>query len=130
MKYNLEARAKTLKGTVTVGSREGYSGKEFEIDRVELELDNINVKLSGRGLRTIPCIITNGKLIGRSSGGSAKYAERVYRLEFSWSPRSPKMGKKEFNSILMDYATGLGCRLKQERVYIEFDGKTSVLKAR
>jgi len=132
MKYDLEARAKTQKGTVTVGSREGYAGKEFDLNRVEEAVDKANLSVRGQGFNPVPCIISQGRLIGRAgvSGGGNAYREGVYRLEFALSPRVPAMNKKNFYKLIVAYATEIGETLKQERVYVEFDGWTSVLKAR
>jgi hypothetical protein len=128
MIYRLEAMAETLKGIVTCGSREGYTGRSFGLPRVEKSLDETNVEVARRGLTPLPCIITSGKLVGRSEDGGARYTEGVYRLEFALSPRSKKMSKREFQSVLIAYAEGIGSKLKQERVYVEFGGKTSVIR--
>ncbi len=125
--YNQEARGASLKGIITCGAQAGYdSEKEFSLEKTIKFLTEINQKRGERKDITIPCIVKEGTLIGRS-GGSV-YRERVYQLEFSWSPRNSTIPPETFRDALFSYADELGQRMEQQRMYVEFDGGTYVLK--
>jgi len=125
--YNREAIASSLTGSITCGSRCGYEGtKRFSLEETLDFLDGINKTISDGGLQPIPCIVHEGVLVGRAS--TASYRETVFTMDFSWSPRAPEMEKNTFYKTLITYANRLGIEMKQERVYVKFDGKTEVLK--
>ncbi len=125
--YHQEARGPTLNGIITCGSQAGYeSGQEFSLEQTIGFLNEINGKRSERRETTIPCIVKEGTLIGRS--GDSDYRERVYQLEFSWSPRYTAIPKETFRDALLSYADELGQRMKQQRMYVEFEDETFVLK--
>ncbi len=125
--YNREAMAETLKGLVTCGARCGYDGsKEFTLEEIIDVLDDVNREIVDAGLQSIPCILREGVLIGRTS--TENYHEKVYSMEFSWSPRAKLLERTTFYNTLIEYANRIGQKMKQERVYLEFDGQTEVLK--
>jgi hypothetical protein len=118
-----------MTGTILVGSMVGYSGKTvFSIDDIAKLVHKLNKERAEESRPTIPCIISETILIGRS--GDARYEEKVFNLEFSISPRSPKVLEKTFAAILAEYADSLGSQLKQTRVYIKFKDRIAVLKAK
>ncbi len=122
-----EAAGPSLKGRVICGSEVGYAGgRRFSLEEVITHLSEISGELALAGYPAIPFIITEGALFGRSESGS--YQESVYTLNFSWSPRIPSPTPEEFSTALQAYAANLGSRLSQERVYVEFDGTTTILK--
>ncbi len=125
--YRLEAEINTLKGTIICGSREGYSGNiEHSLEEVLSIIDEINVGRVQRRLPISNIMINEVMLIGRS--GDAKYHEKVYKIELSWSPRAEPIKVDTFREVLHQYADELGVRLKQERVYLDFDGMTYAYK--
>src|SRR3989344_3329689 len=125
--YNREAIASSLTGSITCGSRCGYEGsKEFTLEETLDILDGINRNIGDTGLQPIPYIVREGVLVGRAS--TDIYREKVFTMDFSWSPRAPEMERNTFYETLIEYANILGTRMEQERVYVEFDGKTEVLK--
>ncbi len=125
--YHQEARGPTLKGIITCGARAGYDGgQEFNLEQTIGFLNDINGERSGRREITIPCIVKEGTLIGRWS--DSDYRERVYQLEFSWSPRYTAIPKETFRDALLSYADELGQRMEQQRMYVEFEDETFVLK--
>jgi len=116
-----------MRGTLTLGSMVGYSGKKvFTIKDIAKAIDEVNVCRTAKSQETIPCMVSESLLIGRT--GDAKYEETVFNLEFSISPRRPSMGKAKFYQVLLEYADSLGARLEQTRVYVEFKDETTVLK--
>jgi len=127
MDYFIEAERETLKGVVICGSNAGYEEiKQFSLEKLLSSLQEANHAISALGLNTIPCIVQEAALIGRST--NTPYRESVYLLNFSWSPRMPELDKAEFYKSLLQYASLIGRKLEQERVYIEFDGKTIILR--
>ena len=127
IRYSVEATTKSLMGSVTCGSRCGYDGeKEFTLGETLDIIDAINRAIGGAGLQPIPCVVHEGVLVGRAGGDGCR--EKVFTMDFKWSPRSAAMESDVFHKTLMEYATRLGERMKQERVYVEFDDKTEVLK--
>ncbi|MDP3882218.1 MAG: hypothetical protein Q8Q31_05065 [Nanoarchaeota archaeon] len=126
--YNIEASGVALKGIITCGSLEGYesTGASFTLENLLGFLDETNKEILEEGLKPIPCIIYQGTLVGRSNSG--QYREEVYTLDFSWSPRVGAPLKEVFLKTLMEYADRLGKKMKQTRIYVEFEGKTTVLK--
>jgi hypothetical protein len=123
MDYSIEARARTLSGRIILGAREGYDGdREFSLE----ELANF-LREANKEIESIPCIIAPGLLVGRS--GNSDYSERVFYLNFSQSPRTARpLLSKRFMDILIEYGNFLGNSMKQERVYIDFNGETIVLR--
>ena len=125
--YDVEACATTLKGTVTCGSSCGYGGgKEFTLEETLDILDGVNKEIVDDGFSPIPCILREGVLAGRAS--SESYREKVFSMNFSWSPRVAPMDKTIFYETLLKYANVLGQKMGQERMYLEFDNQTEVLK--
>jgi hypothetical protein len=125
--YDLEASGSSIKGAITCGSEEGYDGgRKFGLAQALGFLDEVNEELSTEGFSPIPCILTEGTLVGRSDSGL--YRETVYTLSFSWSPRVPAPDRETFRNTLMEYADRIGSRMGQVRMYVEFEGETSVLK--
>ncbi len=121
--YEVEATRDTLKGIVTCGARAGYQRtKQYQLDDVVDLLAHLHEEINP----SIPCIIREGRLVGRVD--TSEYVERVYSFEFFWSPRQDPIGKEVFQSTLLHYAQRLGEGMRQERVYIEYEGKTTVLK--
>lgn len=126
--YKQEARGATLKGIITCGAQAGYeSGKEFSLEQTIGFINDINEDRNGRKEITLPCIVKEGTLIGRS--GDSDYRERVYQLEFSWSPRYSAIPSETFRDALLSYADELGQRMEQQRMYVEFENETYVLKS-
>jgi len=128
--YQIEAKKNSLKGTITCGSRVGYNtgAKEFSLEETLTILDETNKQVTTQGLRALPCIVTEGTLVGRSESGN--YHERVYILNFSQSPRTEPIADSKFHESLLAYAQGMGKTMGQERVYIDFNGQTEVLVKR
>lgn len=126
--YEIEASEVALSGRIVCGSTEGYdsTGGKDSLEQTLGFLDEINRDMCDRSLSPIPCIVSQGVLIGRATSG--QYREDVYTLDFSWSPRSKPMDKNVFLDTLVQYAVGLGQKMKQTRMYLEFEGKTTVLK--
>jgi len=125
--YNQEARSLSLKGVITCGSKAGYdNGQEFSLEQTIGFLNGINEERSERKEITIPCIVREGTLVGRST--DSDYRERVYQLEFSWSPRSKAIPPETFRDALLSYADELGQRMGQQRMYVEFENETYVIK--
>ncbi|MEI6731655.1 MAG: hypothetical protein WCK90_03155 [archaeon] len=126
MTYEQEAVAETLNSRVTIGAREGYDGqKEYSLEEVLEKVESINGELTG-DLKPLNCIVSEGHLVGRS--GDSTYREKVYCLDFKWSPRSETMGEANFLRMTKEYAFRMGKKMNQERVYIDFKGRTYVLK--
>ncbi len=127
--YAMEASRNAMRGTVLLGSRIRYSGKQvFTVKQIAKIVDDINVLRVVTSRETVPCLISESLLVGRT--GDAKYQERLFKLEFSISPRWPAMTQARFYRVLSEYANALGVKLKQTRVYIEFDDNIAVLKAK
>ena len=72
------------------------------------------------------CIITEGTLIGRTT--KSEYREGVYYLDFTWSPRVEPIGDVEFFELVAAYTFELGASLGQERMYVQYQGNTTVYK--
>ena len=122
-KYIEEAAENTLKGIVTCGARAGYEGnKQFSLDDV---IDFV-ARAHEQVPTPIPCIIREGTLMRRTD--TTEYKEKIYTLEFLWSPRKAPLENDVFYARLLHYAQMLGTQMQQERVYVEFEGKTIVLK--
>ena len=128
--YEREANANTLKGFITMGLRPGYRAGAAVLapqDALGL-LSDVNAEMSGSDMTPIPCKCTEGTLVMWSGG--QEYREPVVTMEFSWSPRQEPMAPDAFERTLFEYADRLGGRLGQERVYVEFGGRTTVLRRR
>ena len=124
--YNRESFGPSLKGTIICGSTSGYEGGQgFDLEQTLALFDNVNREIIDNDLAPIPCIVNEGTLIGRTDLGL--YREEVYTFAFSWSPRVPAPGKDVFHQTLMEYADRLGNKMVQTRMYVEFDGNTTVL---
>jgi hypothetical protein len=127
MNYSSEIKSETLKGIVTLGSREGYDCKcEISLEQMLRFIHEANVEVQTADLPSIPCIVREGILIGRAS--ETNYQEKVYSLEYLWSPRSKTLPKEQFYNTLIAYADCLGKKTKQNRVYVEFEGMTEILR--
>jgi len=125
--YELEAKRENQKGTVLCGARIGYEGAaSFTLADVCSAIDAINKRLGERGMPSVGCIVSEGMLVGRT--GEAGYREPVYRCEFSTSPRAAAQSRDSFNDMILTYASELGTHFKQERMYVELDGVTHVLR--
>ena len=126
--YILEASAPTLVGRLTLGSRAGYEdGKEFSLTDLEDFLHNVNDVFGKSNLWIpIPSIINEGKLVVKT--GDSRYGEKVYRLDFALSPRAEPISRNSFYETLCEYGFVLGRILKQQRVYVDFEGTTYVFK--
>ena len=127
IKYKSEAMKPSLKGLITCGSRCGYEGKkEFTLEETLSILEEANETIIDSGYQPIPCIVREGMLVGRTTDNC--YREGVFMMEFSWSPRASEIASDRFYETLLTYANILGCEMQQERVYIEFNNMTEVLK--
>lgn len=125
--YNLEKSSRSLTGKIICGSRCGYdSDKEFGLEETLALIEETNKEISDEGLTTIPCIVQEGTLIGRAS--TENYREQVYTLNFSHSPRLNPIKSDTFYNTLLLYADKLGNKMQQTRMYIEFNGNTTILK--
>ena len=121
--YLEEAARNTLKGVVTCGARAGYEGsKLFSLEDVIDFVASAHEQIP----TSIPCIIREGTLVGRTD--TTQYREKTYTFEFSWSPRRVPPENEVFYAVLLKYAHLLGISMQQERVYVEFEGKTRILK--
>jgi hypothetical protein len=126
--YTLEAYGKTSSAVVTLGAREGYEGsKEYSLEELMRMIDELNMQRNSQNLKNLNCIVSEAHLIGRA--GDSSYKERLYELKFSQSPRVKAIDNGEFFDIVKEYASALGSSMKQQRVYIEFNGDTYVFKA-
>ena len=125
--YDLEHSGPSLKGTIICGSTPGYEGgQSINLEETLALFDGVNQEIVEEGLAPIPCIVTEGTLIGRSDSGL--YREGVYTFNFSWSPRVPAPSGDVFQQTLMEYADRLGNKMNQTRMYVEFEGETLVIK--
>lgn len=124
--YSLEAKLLTVRGSILCGARKGYTGADsITLAEVSDTVERIGGKLQNEGRRPIACIV-RGLLVGRTGDGG--YRERVYRCEFSTSPRALPMPEEDFKTTLFAYACELGTTLQQERMYVEHEGMTYVLR--
>jgi len=125
--YEVEVSGSSLKGNIICGSTPGYEGgKGFDLEQTLAFLDEVNREITESGLASIPCIVTEGTLVDRSDSGL--YREGGYTFGFSWSPRIPAPERNIFYQTLMQYANSLGDKMGQERMSVEFEGETSVLR--
>ena len=123
----LEIKGKFIRGNIALGSKIGYTGKDFfKLQDVIDVLHKVNLERNNISKLIIPITIRESVLIGRSK--ISKYQEKIYILEFYSGPRGPKISKSNFLKILKEYAISLGMHLKQERLYIDFNGISHVLK--
>ena len=128
-KYRLEASSKSLKGRVICGAGSGYTASNvFSLEQVLDFLDEINLDFEERKIKTIPCFVKEGVIVGRAS--TSKYRAKTYDFEFSWSPRIGPIKSIDFYKSLVEYAKQLGDKLGQVRVYVEFGGKTTIFKSK
>ena len=126
-KYIKEATRKNLKGRLICGAGSGYKPKKIlTLQQILNFLEEINNHFESRKTKTIPCIVKEGVVIGRTS--DSQYKAKIYDLEFSWSPRARPISKKEFLKILTEYAIRLQKKIGLKRVYIEFGGRTTIFK--
>ena len=124
--YDLESSGSSLKGTIICGSTPGYEGgQSFDLEQTLALFDDVNREIVDGGLAPIPCVVTEGTLIGRTD--SELYREGVYTFAFSWSSRVPAPSKDIFHQTLIQYADRLGNKMGQTRMYVEFEGNTAVL---
>jgi hypothetical protein len=129
MTYDREALSDSLKGRITCGSTKGYRFfQDISIEETVRIIGKIHDEITKKGLEAIPCIISEGRLVGRAE--TSKYFETVYHIEFSWSPRLIPIERDHFYQILVEYAQRIGDAMSQERIYLEFEGKTEVFKKR
>ena len=127
MSYEREAIAPSLKGIITCGSASGYENSEnVSLEKLLFHIKEINEEFVAERKNIIPCIVRKGNLIGRASDSS--YKETIYTIEFSYSPRLMQIQRDTFYETLIEYANRIGNRMQQERIYLEFDCKTEVLK--
>lgn len=125
-RYHIESEGRVLSGKIICGSLVGYTGdKCYSLDDLVNFVDISNVT-KPENLPVIPCILYEGKLVSRS--GNQTYVEKVYELNFACSPRIEQPSKESFYRSLIDYAEQIGLNMEQERIYVEFEGKTVVLK--
>src|SRR3989344_2188120 len=125
--YKLEASRETQRATILCGARRGYTGdNSVTLDDVCNALDSINQRLQQEKKQTLGCIVTESILVGRTE--DAGYRERVYRCEFSVSPRAEPIERHLFFGALMTYLNELGKTFEQERMYAESDGVTYVYR--
>jgi hypothetical protein len=125
MSYEVEAQSRTLRAIVTIGSKPGYEpGRTFTRERVAEVISDISRKIEARGERAVPAIITKGLLVGRAS--LSDYREKIYQIDFSWSPRRGEMLEGDFLHTASEYAQEIGDALKQTRVYLEVSEETIV----
>ncbi|MBS3083714.1 hypothetical protein J4423_02835 [Candidatus Pacearchaeota archaeon] len=125
--YQKETEAETLKGTITCGSKVGYSGKEkFSLGQITNIVEKTHNEIASKDMKSISCIISNGKLVMNTSKGI--YKEEVYLLDFLWSPLSIPIDKKTFYQTLVEYLDLIGTAMRQERMYLDFENKTYVFK--
>ena len=125
--YQLEAEQPTLTAKVLCGAKKGYEGDvTFSKDEILSTLDGINQQRVRSGQRTIACIVTEGTLLGRAT--QSAYREEVYNLDFTWSARVEQIPPKEFYADVCEYVEAIGIKLGQERMYVQFQGRTSVYK--
>ncbi len=125
--YVRETSGPILTAIITCGSKVGYGGDTvFSLDDIAAAVDEINKERNQRQERTFGCIIEQGILVGRT--GETDYRETVYKLAFSWSPRSKQIHSAEFLKAIEEYTDALGLQLQQERMYIEFQGERRVYK--
>lgn len=127
MIYKQEAIGKTLKATLTLGAREGYDGqKEYTLQEVIEKVNDAHTEIQRGGISPLNCMISESHLVGRS--GDSSYQEKLFLLNFAWSPRAGEPNKNKFFETIKSYAFRLGDKMKQQRVYLEFDGSTLVFK--
>ncbi|MBI5002332.1 hypothetical protein HZC31_03035 [Candidatus Woesearchaeota archaeon] len=125
--YIPEAIGRTIHGIITVGSVAGYEkGRVFSFAETQDIVDKINNGFDNSVWVQIPCMIREEHLVGRTGGSG--YREKLYRMTFAWSPRANPISSNSFFESLCEYAFRLGTELSQQRVYLDFDGKTSVFK--
>ncbi len=123
--YSLEVKKKTLKGIIICGAREGYIGnREHSLSDVLGMVDGINKDRKSKDLPIPSCMVSEAILMGRSR--DEDYRERIYKFDFSLSPRAKPATVDTFYDTLVQYVDALGSQLKQVRVYLEFDGDTYV----
>ncbi len=127
MSYNQEAIGPVLSGVVTVGSVAGYDGgKEYSLAETQDIVDKINMEFDGSVWPSIPCMIREEHLVGRAS--ASKYREKLYKMNFLWSPRAKAISNNTFLEGLCEYGFRLGKEMQQKRVYIDYKDKTFVFK--
>ena len=98
----------------------------FSKDDLLITLEGINEERVRVGQRTIACIVTEGTLLGRAT--ESAYREEVYNLDFTWSARLEQISPDTFYNDVCEYAEAVGVQLEQERMYVQFQGRTSVYK--
>lgn len=128
MEFYLEAHAPALKAIVTVGARPGYdeSAVPFSLEHVANIVSASHHEIESAGKRSIPAIISQGTLVGRST--NSDYREGIYSIDFTLSPRVEPMSNDDFWEVVSTYAQIIGRELKQERVYIDYRNKTLILR--
>ncbi|MFC1697705.1 hypothetical protein ACFL1H_05205 [Nanoarchaeota archaeon] len=125
--YKLESEGPVLAGIIYCGARIGYEdNKEYSMEEIFDLLDSINEERESQKLPIPSCMINETFLLGRTGYGS--YHEKVYCCKFSWSPRSGEISSEKFKEVLYQYADQLGNSFKQERMYIEFEGRVEGFK--
>ncbi len=127
--YLVEASRDTMGGTLVLGSVVGYvRGAAFRPEEIIRHIHEINGEREAAARKTVACMVSESVLVGRS--GESGYQEKVFNVRFSVSPRAQRIDRTTFYGVLLEYASALGGRLKQTRVYIDFEGKTVALKAK
>ncbi len=127
--YTLEAEAEIMRGRVICGSRRGYTkAEELSLPKICDAIARIHQGFNERGKPTLPCIVSEGHLIGRT--GEEAYRERVFYCDFSQSPRIERLDNATFQESVREYARELGKEFNQTRMYIEMDGRVEVWKMR
>jgi hypothetical protein len=125
--YKKEAERSSINGKITLGAREGYSGKkEYTLNEIIKIIEKIHLEIESSGMAPIPCVVQEGVLNIARKGFS--YTEKTYFIFFSWSARYPKISEKKFYDTLLAYSDKLGSKTKQERVYVNFCERETVLK--
>lgn len=128
LQYRLEAEVPIMRGRVICGSRRGYDGTEkFSLTEVCDAIARLHKNLNERSRPTVPCIVSEGSLVGRT--GENAYQEKVYFCDFSQSLRAERLETQIFRETVREYAHELGEEFNQTRMYIEFDGRVEVWKA-
>lgn len=126
--YSIEKTAESLTGKITCGSKIGYclDSREFNLGWLIQFINETNKEIIDEGSITLPCIIQEGTLIGRAN--TKDYCEKVYNLNFLHSPRSNPIDSETFYNTLLMYADKIGNKMQQERMYVEFDGNTTIIR--
>ena len=126
--YEVEAQGNIQNCVITCGARVGYEGdREVSLDEVIVILGAAHKEVAADNiLIPIPCIVREGTLVGRSEG--MDYTEKVYSFNFARSPRLPEISDEVFEKSIYGYAFRLGEKMGQEKVYLDYKGRTTVFR--